>query len=114
MKQRILVVLLGALVLGCGGASPAPATEEAASSLGAPEQPLVPPGDARVGDRTTCLVTGEEFLVGEGSPHVEHEGRTYFFCCDPCIEQFQADPERYLATSRATALSDGASRPAAR
>jgi Cu+-exporting ATPase len=27
----------------------------------------------------------------------EHEGRTYYFCCDGCRQKFEADPERYLS-----------------
>ena len=29
----------------------------------------------------------------------EHQGQTYFFCCNGCCAKFQADPERYLAPS---------------
>jgi P-type Cu+ transporter len=25
-----------------------------------------------------------------------HDGKTYFFCCAPCVEKFKADPARYL------------------
>src|SRR5690606_19351708 len=33
----------------------------------------------------------------------EHQGTTYFFCNDRCLEKFRADPARYLeATPRAT------------
>ena len=35
--------------------------------------------------------------VGE----VEHHGRTYYFCNQSCLEQFKADPERFLAERRA-------------
>lgn len=27
---------------------------------------------------------------------VEHQGRTYYFCCEHCATRFRADPERYL------------------
>ncbi len=27
---------------------------------------------------------------------VEHEGKTYYFCCPHCAQKFRADPERYL------------------
>ena len=29
----------------------------------------------------------------------EHQGQTYFFCCNGCCAKFQADPERYLTPS---------------
>jgi Cu+-exporting ATPase len=28
----------------------------------------------------------------------EHEGRTYYFCCQGCLDKFQADPGKYLGT----------------
>ncbi|HVA26890.1 MAG TPA: heavy metal translocating P-type ATPase [Candidatus Baltobacteraceae bacterium] len=30
------------------------------------------------------------------SEHAEHEGKTYYFCCDGCQTKFVADPLRYL------------------
>ena len=30
-------------------------------------------------------------------PHLDHQGRRYFFCCDGCRAKFAADPARYLA-----------------
>jgi len=32
--------------------------------------------------------------------HVEHRGRTYYFCNQSCMERFQADPERFLDSGR--------------
>src|SRR5438876_10116414 len=29
-------------------------------------------------------------------PTHQHAGKTYYFCCVPCREKFQADPERFL------------------
>lgn len=92
MKRALVVLAL--VTIGCGDPSTEPAP--AASTAGS-EQPLVAPGAARVGDRTICIVSNEEFVVEEESPHTEHEGRTYYFCCPPCVARFQADPERYLA-----------------
>lgn len=94
MKTALVALGLVLVTLGCSGTAPEPVP--AASSAGS-EQPLVPPGEARVGDRTICIVSNEEFIVGEESPHAEHEGRTYYFCCAPCVARFQGDPERYLA-----------------
>lgn len=89
------IALTAALLIGCGGGAAEPEPAQTETTAGA-EQPLVPPGEARVGDRTTCPVSGEEFVVSESSPSVEHEGRTYYFCCPGCAEQFQANPDQYL------------------
>jgi YHS domain-containing protein len=57
---------------------------------------LKAPGDAAVGDRTTCPISGETFVVTANSPKVEFEGKTYFMCCPGCEEKFKADPQKYL------------------
>jgi len=45
----------------------------------------------------TCPVSGEE-LGSMGKPViVEHEGTTVKLCCKSCIEDFNADPEKYTA-----------------
>ena len=111
--------LFGALVLGstlslaaCGGnqaetappATPATATPagehgEHGDHHGAPSAatgPMKAPGEAAVGDTTKCPVSGEEFVVTATSPKVEHNGKTYYFCCSGCEKKFQASPDKFL------------------
>ncbi len=57
------------------------------------------PGDAKVGDTTTCPVSGEEFVVTETSPKVEYNGKTYFTCCAGCKKKFESDPAKFLKPS---------------
>lgn len=45
-----------------------------------------------------CLVEGGEELGSMGEPaEYVHEGRLVMFCCKGCIEDFQAEPAKYLA-----------------
>jgi len=92
----VLAALVAALVwaAGCGGSSSETETtgDGTVQTTGGE---LVPAGQAQVGDRTRCPVSGEEFVVTAESPHVEHEGRTYYFCCAHCVERFQANPAQY-------------------
>ena len=37
--------------------------------------------------------------------HVEHRGRTYYFCNQSCLDQFQADPDRFLDPVRRDAAT---------
>ena len=53
--------------------------------------------EATIGDTTTCPVSGETFVVTAESPHVEHDGLTYYFCCAGCDARFAADPHQYLS-----------------
>ena len=44
-----------------------------------------------------CLVEGSELSsMGEPAEYV-HEGRLVMFCCKSCIEDFQAEPAKYIA-----------------
>jgi xanthine dehydrogenase accessory factor len=111
--NRSTLALLSALALAlaaCGGGSSASSSSDttaegddhhATASTAGSEQPLVPIGEAQIGDRSTCPVSGEEFVVSESSPTVEHDGRTYYFCCPGCAERFQADPHQFLQPQHA-------------
>jgi Cu+-exporting ATPase len=92
MRTFALAILIGlsSTVAACGGATPEGATP-AASPSG-----VKAPGAAQIGDKTTCPVSGEEFTVSATSPKVELDGKTYYFCCESCVQKFQADPQKYL------------------
>jgi P-type Cu+ transporter len=34
----------------------------------------------------------------------EHAGKTYYFCCAPCVEKFKADPQQYLNQAATSGL----------
>lgn len=58
---------------------------------------VVAAGEATVGDVTQCPVSGETFVVTADSPSLEHEGKTYYFCCANCHAKAEADPAKYLS-----------------
>lgn len=92
-----LVFVASSTLVACGGSTP-PA-EHAHHEHGgatASSAKVVPNGDAKVGDTTNCMVSGEEFVVTENSPKVEHDGKTYYLCCSGCAKKFQADPHKYI------------------
>ena len=109
MRRSFTAALIACLALsfaaGCGGASTSEGTTaaEVAPPAGEPTSgstaALVPWAEATIGDRTTCPVTNEEFVVTADSAKVEHEGHTYYFCCAGCIGRFQANPAQYLGGS---------------
>jgi Cu+-exporting ATPase len=55
------------------------------------------PAAAKVVDPVCGMTIAPEDAVGQ----VEHKGHTYYFCNESCLEQFQADPERFLQPSLA-------------
>lgn len=109
LTKFVGALLIASLAIACGGGSspgpgssapvskttPASATAPAASNDAQPSV-LKVPGEATIGDRTTCPTSGEEFTVTASSPKVEYKGRTYYFCCGGCDQKFAKDPEKYL------------------
>jgi Cu+-exporting ATPase len=93
--KRLAFLALVVSSVACGGASPSAAPPVAASPSAA--TPLKAPGEAKVGDRTRCPVSGDEFVVAADSPHVEYAGKTYYFCCAGCTKKFSADPQKFLS-----------------
>lgn len=106
MNRSTFVLLLGLALAACGGspASSTTTTEDDATTTttttttsGSESQAaLVPIGETQIGDRSTCPVSGEEFVVSESSPTAQHDGKTYHFCCAGCAERFEADPHGFL------------------
>lgn len=107
IRRSIALVVLGLSFAACGGennlppATPATATP-AGEHHGEPKAgsgAVKAPGDAKVGDTTKCPVSGEEFTVEATSQKVEHEGKTYYFCCGGCKKKFEAEPAKYIKKS---------------
>jgi YHS domain-containing protein len=96
--KSILLLCSLFFAVACGGAAaPPPATPSPdTAGAAASSQPLVAPGEAKVGDRTKCPVSGNEFVVKEDSPHAEHNGKTYYFCCPDCPKAFAENPEKFV------------------
>jgi Cu+-exporting ATPase len=94
---------LFALLAACGGTPSGAASPEGEHGKAAPaanaSASVKAPGDAKIGDTTRCPISGEEFVVEASSPKVEHDGKTYYLCCNGCKKKFEADPAKYLKKS---------------
>lgn len=93
MRTLFLAILLGVsstFAVACAG------EDHHANSPEIAKLPLTAPGDAKVGDKTMCPVSGEEFVVTATSPKVEFEGKTYYTCCPNCAKKLQADPKSFI------------------
>jgi hypothetical protein len=86
---------------GCGE-EPAPPTAHAGCGCGAhggatpPSGPTVENTRAKIGDRTLCPVMSSPFVVKPDSPQTVYHGKTYYFCCEGCVEQFKKKPESFI------------------
>jgi YHS domain-containing protein len=97
MRIKSMLVICSLFIMACGGSTPPPvAPSSNAAGVAASSQPLVAAGEAKVGDRTKCPVSGDEFVVKDDSPHAEYNGKTYYFCCADCPKEFQAHPEKFV------------------
>jgi YHS domain-containing protein len=52
--------------------------------------------DAKIGDLTTCPVTGVVFRVTDNSPQITHNSENYYFCCSSCKSIFTSNPDNFL------------------
>lgn len=94
------VILAGVLFavtgIGCRPRSQAP--RAGSSNAATPASPaLKAPGEAKIGDRTTCAMHSDSvFTVTASTPKAEHQGRTYYFCCPECAKQFAEHPGDFV------------------
>jgi Cu+-exporting ATPase len=56
--------------------------------------------------RASDPVCGMDLDVSSAIGHLEHLGKTYYFCSERCLQQFKADPARYMESASA-APQDG-------
>jgi Cu+-exporting ATPase len=48
-------------------------------------------------------VCGMTISPNDAVGHVDHNGKTYYFCSQSCLDQFKADPDRFLTAESDTA-----------
>ena len=65
------------------------------------------PGDGSAGGGPTtkpvnkyCAVEGEPNEVVADGGTAQHEGKTYGFCCEGCVDEFKKDPAKYAAKAK--------------
>ncbi|MEN6546056.1 MAG: YHS domain-containing protein [Armatimonadia bacterium] len=46
-------------------------------------------------EMASCPVLGTTMEKKKMIPY-EYKGKTYYFCCPPCVEKFKANPEQYI------------------
>jgi len=53
-----------------------------------------PPGTGRIEDKTRICMMQDSLQPKPGLAH-EYQGKTYWLCCQMCVQAFQGDPEKY-------------------
>jgi len=95
----VIVVLLAGLFMlnGCKKSEPTSAETSTMKMEGHDHTAMAEKAADEVAaatEQTTCPVMGGPI---NKSIFVEYEGKKVYFCCEPCKEKFEANPEQYVA-----------------
>ncbi len=96
MFMLISLSLVGLIMLnGCKKYEPAP-TETSAETMQGHAATMDKPAEvvAAVLEQTTCPVMGGAI---NKAIFAEYKDQKVYFCCSPCKEKFEAEPEKYIA-----------------
>ena len=58
--------------------------------------------EAKIGDHVLCPVMKTPVTVTEKTLAVKIKDKTYYVCCNVCVEKLKADPDKYLAPKQPT------------
>jgi YHS domain-containing protein len=47
-------------------------------------------------EMVTCAVSGEKIKKSEAKGTYEYNEKTYYFCCEACVESFKRNPDMYI------------------
>jgi YHS domain-containing protein len=84
------------LILAVLFACSTPAQPVGEPIVAVPEAPAVAMAFADDHGRLRCPVMGDVLESKESATsHADYKGVTYYFCCDACRDQFNADPDQY-------------------
>jgi len=53
------------------------------------------PTPEEIGHSKVCAVQGTKFEVASNTPVIDYKGKTYYFCCDHCLKEFQENPDKF-------------------
>lgn len=97
------LVVCAAVGLGCEKKAEKPAEKPAEQPAVTADKPT--PEQVAAYPLDVCVVTGEK-LGDHGEPFdLLHEGRLVRLCCDSCLEDFKAEPAKFLAKIDAAAAA---------
>ncbi len=68
-----------------------------ARTVRADELQVRQPTQAEIGKIVSCPVTNERVEVSKDTPVVDYRGKSYYFCCPGCVEDFKNNPDKYAS-----------------
>ncbi len=98
MFMLISLLLVGLIMLnGCKKSEPAPSeTSDTMQEMQGHAAMMEKPAEvvAAVVEQTTCPIMGTAI---NKALFAEYKGKKVYFCCSPCEEKFNEEPEKYIA-----------------
>jgi YHS domain-containing protein len=55
------------------------------------------PNRAEIGMPVNCPVMNSRLEVKKDTPVIDYNGKSYYFCCQQCVDDFRKDPDKYTA-----------------
>ena len=55
-----------------------------------------PPSKDEIGQTKWCPVSKSEFIVSADTPVLDYKGKSHFFCCTSCIDEFKENPDKFI------------------
>jgi YHS domain-containing protein len=106
MKMRYVfsTVAVSAFIMlaGCGGQKAssvkeaAPAAEIKTGAVVSQEPVIRSARKDEIGRLAVCPVMGTKFNVNATTMAADYNGKTYYFCCAGCPDEFKKNPEKYV------------------
>jgi len=50
-----------------------------------------------IGKKAWCPIMDFNFEVKTSTPVIDYKGKSFYFCCEGCSQEFLKDPDKYLA-----------------
>jgi len=82
VRNIVLIIMVACIIVAAGNAR-------------AEELKVRQPTQTEIGKTVTCPVMNSKFDVGEKTPVIDYKGKSYYLCCDRCVEDFKKDPDKF-------------------
>ena len=112
--RAMLLMFVSALFLlgGCKKNQPeGDSTDQPASDANQETQNMSQPQESNIAEimeQTTCPVKGGSI---DKAIYTKYQGKRVYFCCQECMDEFKADPEKYLVTLPQFAIQGSKTKP---
>jgi YHS domain-containing protein len=67
-----------------------------AATIQAADLQVRQPTEAEIGRIEVCPVMNSKIAVGKDTPVIDYKGKSYYFCCSSCIDEFKKDPDKFV------------------